>query len=377
MKELLIVFASQDFEQANHKGLWLELSRQTDVLVVNIPADYFTSTLTRKTYRIREAKQGIQKVTDHLSVYRPLLPIRLEVAPDKLFPWIAKVFWKQIASFYNDLESRRIDILAYDGRWIQAMNGTREDLKFAYYLFDEVRNNGRDGSQDAVRTKFDDYACSHADFILTMTKLLADSRSGYPAPKIVIGNGAAAPDPADGKGIHIQRSAAFIGNVRDWIDQELLTTLIRNKPDCLFAFVGSIEDNMRPFVDGLLNRFTNVAYFGRASKEQMTEIYRMFDAVIIPYKDNEFIKATRPIKIVESVLAGTPVVTVPVNGYSENAFIRFASNAESFGQQLDYIMGHPVIEENKEEYDLFVEENTWQKKAEIILNAFKESREVK
>lgn len=374
MKELLFIIASQDYEHANHRGLWEELSKYTDVLVANIPADYITSTLTKKTYRIRDAKSGIKTISDKLKVFRPMLPLRLEIAPDNLYPWITRSFWKQVESFYPDLSSRKINILVYDGRWIKALNGTKDDLRFGYYLFDEVRKNGKDGSPDAIRTKYDDYACTHADFILTMTKLLAQSRSNYKPPKVVIGNGATI-SQINNKCFHIARSVAFIGNFRDWIDTELLAQLIEDKPDCLFAFVGPIEENMKGYFEELSNKYLNVAYFGKVPKERMTEIYRMFDAVIIPYKDNPFIKATRPIKIVESVLAGTPVVTVPVDGYDENEFIRFAKDVHSFSDQIEYIMKHRVIEENLKTYRAFVEENTWYKKAKIIISLFNESRE--
>lgn len=375
MKDLLIVIASQDYDYANHRGLWEELSKHTDVLVANIPADYITSTLTRKTYRIREARSGIKTISDNLQVFRPILPLRLEIAPDNIYSWIIRSFWKQVESFYSDLSSRKINILVYDGRWIKALKGTKEDLKFGYYLFDEVRENGKDGSQDAIRTKYDDYACTHANFILTMTELLAQSRSNYQTPKIVIGNGATIPKDINSY-LHIPRSVAFIGNIRDWIDTDLLSHLIQLKQDCFFAFVGPIEQNMEAYIEELLCTFMNVAYFGKAQKERMSEIYRMFDAVIIPYKKNSFIKATRPIKIVESVLAGTPVVTVPVDGYEENAFIRFAKDANSFSTQLDYVMKHKVIEENLDIYRAFVEENTWCRKAEIIISLFHESRKI-
>lgn len=374
MKDLLVVIASQDYNQANHKGLWEELAKHTEVLVINIPADYLCTILTKKTYRISDARSGIKKISDNLSVLRPLLPLRLEVTPDVFFPWMIKRFWKQIEKHYNDLSSRSIKLLVYDGRWVKALHNSKDNIKIGYYLFDEVRQNGFDGSQDAIRTKYDDYACTYSDFILTMTEKLALNRDKYDTPKIVIGNGAKQPAKKEEKGIHIHRSVAFIGNIRDWIDKDMLTELIQIKPDCLFAFVGPVEENMKAYVENLTNQHLNVAYFGIVNKEWITDVYKMFDAVIIPYKNNDFVKSTRPIKIVESVLAGTPVVTVPIDGYDEKPFIRFADNAEAFSQQLDIIFNNQVIQENCEEYSIFVSENTWEKKALKILNLFDEDR---
>lgn len=374
MKRLLIIIASQDYENANHKRLWEELATYTDVLVVNIPADYITSVITRKAYRITDAKRGIVKADNQLSLYRPLLFLRPEVIPDSLYPIIAKQFWGPIDAYYSDISSREINILVYDGRWIKILKNTKPNLLFAYYLFDEVRKNGHDGSIDKSRTIIDDYACKNASLILTMTTLLSNSRSEYTTKKIVIGNGADIVQSKKSDRIYIKNSVAFIGNIRDWIDQDLVRELIESNPKVYFCFVGPVERNMQNFLADILDNYTNTAYLGKSSKDRMPGIYQMFDVVIIPYKQNDFIKATRPIKIVESVLAGTPVVTVPINGYKENVFIRFATDKESFESQINYLLSHRVIEENEELFQSFVRNNTWRKKAELITRELEECR---
>ena len=107
-------------------------------------------------------------------------------------------------------------------------------------------------------------------------------------------------------------------------------------------------------------------FFGKVSKNKMTQLYRMFNVVMIPYKSNPFIQATRPIKIVEAVLAGTPVVTIPMNGYEECSFIRFAKNESEFIKGIDYLLENPINPKSKE-YVLFCKNNTWRTIAEKIV----------
>ena len=47
MRTKILVIASQDYKNANHKGLWEKLAEksQEDVIVVNIPADRLVSTI--------------------------------------------------------------------------------------------------------------------------------------------------------------------------------------------------------------------------------------------------------------------------------------------------------------------------------------------
>ena len=68
-------------------------------------------------------------------------------------------------------------------------------------------------------------------------------------------------------------------------------------------------------------------------------------------------------------MAGTPVVTIPMNGYKENSFIRFADSVEAFSRQINYLLDNP-IDQDSDEYKEFVKTNTWDYKAEIIIKEF-------
>ena len=368
MKKVYVIVASQDYERANHRGLWEQIAKISDdpVIVVNIPADRIVSVLRRKKDRIIEAKQGPKQVAENLTVVRPLFFLRPEIAPKFSYKKIAKQFWGCIKQACPDLDEREICVLIYNAQWAQILAGTRKNIKIGYYLFDEVRYNGSDNSIDKKRYAFDEYACKSSDVVFTMTQKLTESRRVYQDNIVTIGNGANVPQIAEEKTKKIPNSVAFIGNFRDWIDEELLEGLIKKRQDKHFVFVGPVEENMQEFFTRLLNENTNTFYYGLAKKRDMGKIYRMFDCVLIPYKNNEFVAATRPIKIVESVLAGTPVVTIPMNGYEETSFIRFAKDVEGFSLQIDELE-KKSLDVNSQEYQRFLAENTWEAKAKIIL----------
>lgn len=368
-KGLYIILASQDFDSANHRNLWLEMAEQSgqEVIVANIHADYIVSRIKHKTYRIKEAKSPPVKVSEHLSVMRPLLWIRQELLPESM-NWIArKGFWDSVKHAVPDVMNRHVKLLVYNACWVSVLYGSHPDIKIGYYLFDEVRYEGRDGGLNKKRYKLDEFACRHSDVIYTMTQKLTDSRKEYNDNIITLGNGAVLPVTDKLPLIRFPRSIAFIGNFRDWIDQELLTSLIEFRRDILFAFVGTCDPNMQTYRDMLLDKYSNTIFYGKVSKDRMPLLYQQFDGVIIPYRNNEFIKATRPIKIVESIISGVPVITVPMDGYKECEYIRFAQSMEEFSSQIDYIMSHP-IDKNSETYKNFVYDNTWSNKAKIILS---------
>lgn len=371
MKEKYIIISSQEYQYANHKDLWGELANRSneDVIVIDIPADLIVSVLKRKKYRLDEARLGVRKIDKNLFVIRPMIYIRPEFLSDRLLPFQAKRIWKSLKKYFPDIYSCRCNILVYDARWVRILKNSHPNIKIGYYLYDEVRNNGFDNSINKERYRHDEFACKNSDVVFTMTKCLAISRSQYNSNIVVLGNGAKQDCIGLLKYPRIPNSVAFVGNFRDWIDKDLLETLIKNSQDKLFCFVGSIEENMKSFFYYLLNTYPNMTYFGRVTKENINMMYKVFGCVIIPYLNNSFIKATRPIKIVESVLAGIPVVTIPMDGYEENKFIRFASTYDEFSREIDFVLSNP-IDLASGEYKAFCEENTWTNKANIIIKEF-------
>lgn len=366
MKTKYLIFASQDYEEANHKGLWDRLANELgyDVIVVNIPADRIVSRIKRRYDRISDAKAGAKKYSDHLTVVRPLLTLRAELVPRFAHKLCAKELWKSIKTQIPDIDECFLNVIVYNAHWMRILKGSRDNMKIAYYLFDEVRRNGNDNSINKKRYLQDEFSCKNSDVVLTMTHVLAESRKEYNNNIIVVGNGADLPDK-EYLGKKYTRSAAFVGNFRNWVDKEMLEETISSMPDILFVFVGSVEEDMREYLDKLLREHSNTLFYGRVPKADIGAVYSAFDCVIIPYLDSEFIRATRPIKIVESVLAGTPVVTVPMDGYDECEFIRFAKNAEEFSREIRYCVEN-VIDRESWEYKNFVENNTWSAKAKQI-----------
>lgn len=369
--KVLLIIASQDFVSANHKPLWKLFSQMDgyDVVVANIPADQVVSRLKGKSYRIAEAQKGPEIINEHLVVFRPLLTVRAEIAPSFTYSLIAKQMWNSIKKFRPTIMKEHVDLLVYNALWVPILKGTHPDLKIGYYLFDEVRNNGADNTIDKKRYYFDEIACKQCNVIFTMTKMLADSRAEYNSNIKVVGNGALLPDTFEKPDVSFPKSIAFIGNLRDWFDEELFEKLVAKRQDITFVFVGSVEDNMKQFLKGLLDKYLNVVYFGKVKKENMPTVYRMFSGVIIPYRKNPFIQATRPIKIVESVMSGTPVVTIPVDGYQEGQFIRFANTVEEFSERIDWIINNPISYDS-EDYQKFATANSWVNIAQIIINSF-------
>lgn len=369
-KKINVIIVPQEYNQANHIELWQEMGSQSNniTIVVNIGADLFVSVIKKRFFRIKEAMQAPRLLKNNLILLRPLYILRPEVS-NNIINWLnIRLLKRSLKKIVPNIEEYQINLLHYGGIWSSLLDKLHPNINSYYYIMDEVRNDAHNNQMNAKRIMYDEIACKNGKFLYLMSSKLTDNREEYLHKLKVVGNGATQKEyDMDIK--PIQNSVGIIGNIRDWIDCDLLEGLIQSRQDIKFGFVGNIENNMQSYMEHLTSMYNNVEYYGKVNKSEIHNWYRKFNAIIVPYKQNEFMKATRPIKIVESIFASTPVVTIPVAGYNECAFIKFAKSIDEFSSKLDIVINNKIDIESKE-YKNFIKFNSWSYKAEEILSEF-------
>lgn len=373
MKTINLIISPQEYESANHKKLWWELSKKLkgSTVIINIPADQIITRIKKKHFRLEESKKGLIEIGEDLSLLRPKFFIRPEIAPSWLNKRISNSLIKQLKSYYPDIHNYSINVISYHGKWIDILKG-HENLNFYYYVLDEVKLIAHSNKKNNKAIKYDSLGCENSNYVFTMSEKILLERKNQTKNIMVVGNGSNIDEVPSIQLNKFSKSVAFIGNFRSWIDTELFENIIKLRGDIKFIIVGTIQDDMKDIFTYLLNNYHNVSYMGTIKKEDIANYYRMFDVIIVPYKQNDFISATRPIKVVESIFAGTPVVTVPNSGYKENSFIRFATNVDEFSKEIDYLLDNP-INKSSCEYINFLKENSWDNVATKIATAINTS----
>lgn len=368
-----LVFVAQEFESANHQDLWKILARESGLLtvVINIGADIPVTIWRRRLHRLREAAQGPIWIRDNLVLLRPFYLLRPEVAGKLVNQVNMRLLRRWLKQIVPTIENVDVRALYYDGKWSTLLPMAVPGVRLFYYLMDEVRRIASSDEVHAGRTHWDRCACQVSEHIFLMTRELLDARSEFGFKATVIGNGSLRQE-LTAPMVRDTRAVGIIGNIRNWIDCELLESLILIRQDLSFHLVGNVEDDMREFVDRLMRSYSNVSYHGKVQRREVTDWYRRCGAVIVPYRQNSFIQATRPIKIVEAVFAGTPVVSVPMSGYVESSMIRFARDAGEFSRQLDHVL-NGGIDLNSEEYIEFLASNSWDRVARDVLRVMDSS----
>lgn len=163
------------------------------------------------------------------------------------------------------------------------------------------------------------------------------------------------------------RIIGYIGNIRDWIDFELIRSLINSlgKKQYL-AFVGPVSPNVADEVEKL-RKYEQFIHIGEVDYSEVFSYISAFSIGIIPFKRNSFTDGVFPNKFFEYVACRIPVVSTDlpdlvmlrdsVNVASSNEDFVTICTAES--KDLKFDTGF---------YDRTISEATWEKRVCTMKN---------
>jgi glycosyltransferase involved in cell wall biosynthesis len=131
-------------------------------------------------------------------------------------------------------------------------------------------------------------------------------RSGriYHLPQGVNYERFATPQPAPPDIAELPRPRiGFAGTLDERCDPALMRAVAEAHPDGSVVFVGAVEVSDRPL------RLPNVHFLGRRKYEEVAAYVQAFDVGVVPYRRNAVTEAVDPLKLLEYLAAGIPVVT--------------------------------------------------------------------
>jgi teichuronic acid biosynthesis glycosyltransferase TuaH len=196
------------------------------------------------------------------------------------------------------------------GRWDGAVNAL-------YVTDDHVAGAGLMGlSADRLEAQ-ERRALSRADVVAAVSPVLADRLSAMGANPVLIPNGcqvtggppqAAAAAAADLPGPVV----GLIGHLSERIDLNILTAL--SDAGYSLLVVGPHDSRWEPQRFAALTSRPNVVYTGRVPADTVPSYLAAIDIGITPYADSAFNQASFPLKTLEYLSAGRPVVSTDLPG---------------------------------------------------------------
>jgi glycosyltransferase involved in cell wall biosynthesis len=132
----------------------------------------------------------------------------------------------------------------------------------------------------------------------------------------------------------------FFGLISEWIDLDLIVYAACELPAYSFLVVG------KPSVDlSVFNNYPNIVFIGEVPFKDLPSYASVFDVGIIPFKVNELTLACNPLKLLEYLSLGIPVVSVNLPEVQKFKSVTYiADNYEDFVRLIKL-----SLEENSEE----------------------------
>lgn len=169
----------------------------------------------------------------------------------------------------------------------------------------------------------------------------------------------------------------YIGNIRDWIDFNLIQDLLDSLPENNnLVFVGPVERNVKGKIE-LLKLNKKFKHYNKVPYHKIPGYIKGFNIAIIPFKLNKFTEGVLPNKFFEYLVCETKIVSTnlpDLKYYSE--LVNIADSNKKF---IEYCISpntliNPVMSAN---YQTAVEDSTWNSRGitmnNILLNLLNNS----
>lgn len=121
-----------------------------------------------------------------------------------------------------------------------------------------------------------------------------------------------APRPMD---LPLGKVAGFYGSISNWLDQRLIAEAAALLPDWTFVFIGDIRTDVT-----ILQSCSNIRFMGPRPHNRLPGYSQNWTASLLPFLDNEQIRACNPLKLREYLAAGRPVISTDMpalDGYRD------------------------------------------------------------
>ncbi|MDH3997988.1 MAG: glycosyltransferase [Desulfuromonadales bacterium] len=128
----------------------------------------------------------------------------------------------------------------------------------------------------------------------------------------------------------------FFGAISPWLDLELLEQLAAKRSDWRFVLIGPADADI-----SRLQQLPNVVFPGKTDYAELPGAAAEFDVALIPFKVNTLTLSVNPLKMMEYLALGLPVVSTPLPEVEKHSDLVFmAKDAAEFEQQIEQALAN-------------------------------------
>lgn len=198
-----------------------------------------------------------------------------------------------------------------------------------------------------VTKRYEEEMASYSDCLVVITERLKNAKKHLHNDIVVLSNGVdtdafsplnnlPAPDyfsniPGD--------KVLYIGALEDWVDIEAIRKAAIDSPTVSFVLVGPVKTDISK-----LESLKNIHNLGRKPYSDMPSCIYHSNVCIMPFKDNEITRNSDPLKVLQYLAMGKPVVSLHYKGVKDyDGALQIAFGHDEFSQYVVSSLKNNVI----------------------------------
>lgn len=151
----------------------------------------------------------------------------------------------------------------------------------------------------------------------------------------------------------------FFGALSAWLDFELIAALAAARPEWSFVFIGPADTDISPIMN-----IPNIHFVGKVPYEHLPAYAARFNAGIIPFQVNELTRSVNPLKLLEYLSLGMPVVSTYMPEVIKYAdVVSVVRTSDEFLAALDVALADDDERKRQQRIEK-ARDNSWQAVAE-------------
>jgi glycosyltransferase involved in cell wall biosynthesis len=147
------------------------------------------------------------------------------------------------------------------------------------------------------------------------------------------------------------------------LDWSWILSAASQMPDVTFVLVGPIQ-----YKPDSLSQYRNIVVHGAVPVKCLPAIAKYADVLMMPYADNEVTRAMQPLKLLEYLATGKPIVARRLPALERWAcFLHLCDTAEEFRSCLASTIHQPPSHDQLKARQHLLRQESWQAKAKLFL----------
>lgn len=160
-----------------------------------------------------------------------------------------------------------------------------------------------------------------------------------------------------------QKVLGYIGNISYELDFELIEFIAKRNEDCIIVLIGPVSPEVSQTIASLPD---NVKFMDAVPTIGVKYCLQYFDVGLVPYVKNTFNTHRNPIKILQYLSAGIPVVSTEIGlDYGNEDFVIQANDHSDFDRKLKSV-NNKKPEEMTRERKNYGQTNSWSERVKLL-----------